>query len=538
LETKTKDQRKYLLLSLLAGFLLIFSPFLSFLSENFDEPSFTVVGFLRFAVIIVPAVFTFSVLIGFLLSKMGFRFFVTSQVAFGVIFFLSFTHEALYLFTNEVYSISSVVFSVVFVLLLIIIYLSILVQSRYANFLPIFLIFAVVTIVIPSADLIRSIWISVAGESENTVAINQEDPATKPKTLLLDRPNVYYFIIDAHPSVATMRSRFDVDLSDFVRKMESMDFYQADRALAVYPRTIFALGAILNADYFPKKEITSSSLFPKMMIRKKAPRVISTLADLGYKFYWFGNYYAPCKPTLSICLQQIDSYSIPNPVRVFLRATPLSHFENWLLNLFGTASSIGQKVDAISGVQDSIRSQQNGFRDGPYFVFAHHLSPHPPYQYNEDCSLRGQYKFDFKAWSKEGVPLFIDNVKCSNKKMLEIASLLVKKDPSAIIVFQSDHGSAFDSTWELPLKDWSDDAVGERYSTLNMIRLPQRCRSGLRQKLNNVNTMRLVLACLGNAKPDLLEDISFFTPNKKNPDYGKYIPFKVSNEGVVQILLD
>ena len=150
------------------------------------------------------------------------------------------------------------------------------------------------------------------------------------------------------------------------------------------------------------------------------------------------------------CLDEEEVKSgIPYMFRTFLQATP--YF--WLKAKFNPGqlgSDVRTDVDAIGKVMTHLRL--NGPPVGPTFMLIHHLSPHPPYMFKADCSFRNF------LWSEEGRPLYIDNLRCTNSKLLEFTRFVAKNDPEAIVVIQGDHGTAFKTDWLKPLKSWSEES--------------------------------------------------------------------------------
>jgi hypothetical protein len=81
-------------------------------------------------------------------------------------------------------------------------------------------------------------------------------------------------------------------------------------------------------------------------------------------------------------------------------------------------------------------------------------------------------------------------------------------DPEAIVIVQSDHGSELLTNWYLELDEWSDEALAERYSVLNAVRLPEGCDT-LEPDEPLVNTYRIVFACLEDTEPARLDTRAF-----------------------------
>jgi hypothetical protein len=50
---------------------------------------------------------------------------------------------------------------------------------------------------------------------------------------------------------------------------------------------------------------------------------------------------------------------------------------------------------------------------------------------------------------------------------------IIRADAGALIILQSDHGTAFRGQFEKPDTDWSEADLRERFANLNALRLPE-----------------------------------------------------------------
>ena len=148
----------------------------------------------------------------------------------------------------------------------------------------------------------------------------------------------------------------------------------------------------------------------------------------------------------------------------------------------------------------------------PHFLFAHILSPHPPYIYTAGCDVRRDfiYELDPDAWDfrnvREMYPYYLDQLRCVNTRMQEAVDLILERDPGAIIVVQSDHGAG-------KLQDRSAaEAIEARYGILNAIRMPPPCLAHAYDNMSLVNTFRLLFACLAGGTPNYVPDRMFGMP--------------------------
>jgi hypothetical protein len=192
--------------------------------------------------------------------------------------------------------------------------------------------------------------------------------------------------------------------------------------------------------------------------------------------------------------------SIDEVDQALLELTPLRY-----LRVFGVPfTEPVQVLDELSAHQ--------GEYESPFFLFAHIGSPHFPYRYERSCVARDVPRDAHQLDPEDRVTAYVQDARCLNALVIGAVDRILESDPDAIIVLQSDHGSNFLLDWALPLDEWSDAALQERYSVLNAVHLPDRCEGEI-EGVSLVNTFRIVFACIeGLDEPDLLVDRHFLSP--------------------------
>lgn len=155
-------------------------------------------------------------------------------------------------------------------------------------------------------------------------------------------------------------------------------------------------------------------------------------------------------------------------------------------------------------------------------MLIHYGSPHSPYLFEADCRVRSTVEFDFKPDDDRSIPLYLDSLQCTNKKLIEFADHIAEVDPTALIAIQADHGTWFgmQKAAGIPFKDVPVNAIRERLSVLSLIRVPDECRKWLRPDLNTVNTVRFLFGCATGTEPVYLENRSYMSFYEDNPDFG------------------
>ncbi|HEB12089.1 MAG TPA: hypothetical protein ENI11_00215 [Actinobacteria bacterium] len=157
---------------------------------------------------------------------------------------------------------------------------------------------------------------------------------------------------------------------------------------------------------------------------------------------------------------------------------------------------------------------------GPKFVFAHMITPHPPYLFDESGKSvpETELKMSGDVWTKR--ELYIDQLIFINKKVkLLVDEILSKSEIPPIIVLQADHGSASildgKSGWENP----SSDGIKERMRILNAYYLPEGGDRLVYDSITPVNTFRAILNHYFKTNYELLGDKSYFSTYERPYDF-------------------
>ncbi len=156
--------------------------------------------------------------------------------------------------------------------------------------------------------------------------------------------------------------------------------------------------------------------------------------------------------------------------------------------------------------------------NGPKFVFAHIMAPHPPYLFGENGeSVPGAtLKMGGGAWKQKKD--YIKQLIFVNKEVKKIVSeILTKSKDPPIIILQADHGPAStfsrDMFWQGA--GWSatptENMLRERMRIFNAYYLPSGGNDLLYESITPVNTFRLVFDFYFNTNCGLLVDQSYYS---------------------------
>ncbi len=510
--------------SILTGLLMVTSPFLHFFSVNVLESVFNKTLFLKFSlvaimiivVLVVPATFIVS---RFLLRTAFYRLFPIFYAGFFFLF-LYVPIRPILLGLGVPPFVRPVSYAIFVLLLLWIISL----LSKFSKFHLIALVSALSLTAASSLELIQnSMPILFDRSAIYSVDYKKDwgDQIIKKAVNLVDLPNIYFVVPDMYTSVAVLRDQLSFDNKSFIREMEKRGFVHLPDSFSSYANTHLTFASLLQANY-PVTEDSSryesrDDFYPLLLYKAEPFQLAKVARKLGYTISIVGNYWADCGGPHVYCYTNQREW-IPYEVASFFEMTPLFRLLRWIKP--NEPSHDANGVDAIARTIRYLSSANRLKR--PYFMLIHHLSPHSPYLFEADCRVRSNAEFDFNENDVRSIPLYLDNLQCTNKKLIEFADHIAGIDPTALIAIQADHGTWFGMyrAAGIPFKDIPENAIHERMSVVSLVRTPDKCHKWLRSDLNTVNTVRFLFGCATGTEPIYLENKSYMSFIEDNPAFG------------------
>lgn len=323
--------------------------------------------------------------------------------------------------------------------------------------------------------------------------------------------NVYYILIDAYAGRAGLKQVTGYDNTPFYTDLEKRGFVDASSEHSNYLRTILSLGGIFALDY-PKTDDPNTwgskrLSYPAIFDAGEPPALIRRLHAVGYEGWHSATPWGGCEHRYLKCLGDEFVIDADYLSRMFISPTPLAQ----PIEILSATND-----DAFLSVETRLPLIDKG--DHSLFVFVHLMDAHPPFRYDHKCQRKYVREGDWNGWHKGLEHEYVDAVTCVNKRVERLVDFLIERSPNAIIVLQSDHGSAFTVEWEKPMAQWTRASIAERASFLNVVRAPEDCRQWLDRPLGQINTSRFVIACLEGRAPEYIPERTYMTTYSKGKE--------------------
>ncbi len=372
-------------------------------------------------------------------------------------------------------------------------------------------IMAVVLLLFPIINI--GIFKFQAGTAPEINSAARQDEETGPVEAPADSPDIYYIILDGYAGDEVLKEFYSFDNSGFTGFLEEKGFYIAENSRTNYPWTYLSIASSLSMDYVNQLSEeagldSDDRTIPYEMITSN--NVWRFLNSRGYQFVHLNS--SGWGPTdvnrnadISIQINRLNEFNIS-----LIQTTLLRPLEKYIV------------VD--SGVQKVLYSFSNLAKvhrmDGPKYVFAHLMTPHPPFFFRADGEVIPEAEYDLDAyWDKEK---YLDQLIFINSKVEALVDeILSGSEIPPIIILQADHGARStlgdphgdreapeNSGWLYP----TEEVLRESSFILNAYYLPDGGESGLYDSISPVNTFRLIFNIYFDGDFELLEDEFYYSP--------------------------
>jgi hypothetical protein len=325
-----------------------------------------------------------------------------------------------------------------------------------------------------------------------------------------DLPDVYYIILDSYTRGDVFQEIFEYDNTGFLDELRALGFYVASCSQANYSQTRLSLAASLNMEYLDEYLAnigTHSEEMARVLPLTRHSAVRQALEGLGYTTVSFETGHLPTQ-------WEDTDYYLSSKAGLFSEAQNLGRLNEFEVMLLQTSAGL-LLTDATTGLPQLFgnvshshwetyrerilytldRLQEVPAIQGPKFVFAHILAPHPPYVFGPNG--------EFVQEEKGKILGYRDQVAYVNQRMIPLLQAIIANSATPpIIILQGDHGP-------------DSFSPSDRMAILNAYYLPDGGEQLLYEKISPVNSFRIVFNTYFGGNYGLLEDISRYTLSRE-----------------------
>ena len=523
-------------------FIIITIPFLEFININFHKIDFVVYKQLFIYFVIVSFGLYTVIFSSYFFSKNAIKTKILS-LTLSFSFWILFKYEllrSLFIFINDFerkyYFLQSLSAFILLALIIFIFYIFIKKSEKNQIFLKFFYYFMIIQLIINVLSICLSINKNYFfSYKENEYSLSEENffSLKEIQTIKKNKTNrnIYFIIMDGMTSLEQYEkvlkkneifSDKDKNIIDKSKVFfKDKNFRYIENSFSTFRDTHHTIGSILHLNPLNISHLDKTSikyqvmLYPSVLSKnnfeiKNYPNLIRNLYKINYTFKWVG-YKLDCRfvnPDLCYEVEHkqyqrkkiLINYYI---LKSFLINTPvldaysfLRKNLNFRVNLpdrdkveNNKFSDLNSKSEVLSKFIKNIHKFKNP--DKSYFYLIHNLLPTDPFIFTEDCEKKDHIdETNIKLIANN----YNQNYRCALKKIKEFIEFINSYDPSAIIIFQADHG----------LKK-NNEKIIDKHRIFNLIKVPKTCKKYLSNEIDSVNAARLAISCATNSKVKLLK---------------------------------
>ncbi|HZY24842.1 MAG TPA: sulfatase-like hydrolase/transferase [Bacteroidales bacterium] len=307
-------------------------------------------------------------------------------------------------------------------------------------------------------------------------------------------PDIYYIILDAYTSNASLKEFWGYDNKDFEDYLRGKGFLITTNSRTNYNMTPYSLASSLNMSYLTKipHYFPSAAQTQNLFDLVDSSRVVKTLLKNNYEFVNYSFFNIQNKPKFY------------NDYFFFLKSNLLDGtiyesfakklIKNWTRNQNAGLFTL-ESTDAtiLNKLPEKINSMKS-----PHFVYAHIMLPHEPYFFDES----GTPQEPDSALNYLSKSRYLKQLKYLNKLVIKTVSRIFENNSEKlpVIIIQGDHG------WRYL---YGKNRLKESGTILNAYFFPDQDYGKIYPSISPVNTFRVILNKYLDSNLKLLKDTTY-----------------------------
>ena len=302
------------------------------------------------------------------------------------------------------------------------------------------------------------------------------------------QPDIYYIILDGYAREDILKELYNYDNSEFIVALKKRGGFIAKQSQSNYMQTVLSLASSLNMEYLSG---TSNQILNhgKLIGMISHNRTQAFLQDLGYKYVAFSSGYPPTDITNAEYYYSPPNLGKSDDLEALLLINsvlaPITDY-GWIHVPITHYRAAQERVKYIF---DSLKNEVP-LVDGPKYVFAHIVAPHPPFIFDQNGPITPDDPLILQG--ADTYPGSIDEYKrgyvsdltyLNNEVVQTIDGILANSKNPPIIILQADHGP--DAYFGLRLEN--NMCLNERFSIFNAFYVPDHSISTIPEDITPIN---------------------------------------------------
>ena len=324
-------------------------------------------------------------------------------------------------------------------------------------------------------------------------------------------PDIYYIILDGYARDDILKELYHYNNSEFIMELSSRGFFIASQSQSNYVQTVLSLASSLNMEYLSGSHGTKPNQGRLLaMINQSKSRIL--LSHFGYNFVAFSTGYSATD------LTDADYYFSPSNLQKNHDLEALILL-NSIVDPFIQLGWINAPITKYSTGQDRVDEIFNSLEmtvpliNGPKFVFAHVIAPHPPFIFDQNGPISPNEKLilqgadTFQGSREEYINGYISDLTYINNRVIKtIDGILSNSATKPVIIIQADHGPDAYVDWN----NIENNCFKERFSILNAFYFPKEMPTQIPMDITPVNTFAIIFNKIFNTNFYIQNNYEYF----------------------------
>ncbi|MBI1342288.1 MAG: sulfatase-like hydrolase/transferase [Terrimonas sp.] len=389
--------------------------------------------------------------------------------------------------------------------LLVLVVIIIRLKRSRSNFRKISLVLNTTLLLFITADVIAILFL----ERKNTYTMREEEIQLQNSCGDCEKPDIYYIIFDSYTSSAALAKDFNYSNAGLEHYLQDKGFFIASQSKSNYNYTAFSLGSIFNLNYFEQID-TTHKLYDRTYLQALKivyqNKLFPFLRQEGYQIFNHSLFDIKGFPTTRTVKDKWGIRELFDQYNIILKlnADAGELFPKWINrelsenDLYVNTRANRKFIDSMV-MEDLLQSVQEQSSQ-PKFVYAHFLSPHPPF-FND--SLGRPLISKNLPYPADIIDGYVNRVAAANRKITRLMdSILKHTQRPLVIIIQGDHGFTYENDPEKKREKY--------FPNMNAFYFSNRDYHLLNDSLTSVNTFRVVLNTWFKKELPILQNEFYF----------------------------
>jgi hypothetical protein len=331
-------------------------------------------------------------------------------------------------------------------------------------------------------------------------------------------PDIYWIILDGYGRADVLKEIYGVDTSPLLASLEQKGFFIADQSHTNYINTVYSIPSAMYFSYLEPKpaKVSGYDYFPELVADN---RIMALLEQCGYREFAFETGFTFTNYMQADHYLNYGTY-LNELEELIIASTPLDLLLEELKLEPPPRSYEAHRGRVLYAFEKLAEIPQS---PGPKFVYAHILTPHPPFVFDAQgnpVQPRRSYSIadgnDYRGSWEEYRKGYAAQVQYVNRLLEKTVSEIIHRSPSPpVIIIQGDHGPGGLLQWKSPERS----CLWERSSILNAYYLPNGGSKDLYPEISPVNSFPIVLNAYFGTNLELKPDKTLFTSHRPGGDF-------------------